>query len=160
MTLPKAVVKRVLSEHAGGMRVSGPALERQCRRPRSIWPASRVPRTQSARDNKRKTLMDADIAERAQPGAASRRGRAPRRSQREGPGVETDSGALRFQCSAGYIIPGMPPPPPGIAGSSFFGFSATIASVVSSSDATLAAFWSAVRTTLVGSITPAFTRSS
>ena len=26
-SLPKAVVKRVLTEHAGGMRVSGPALD-------------------------------------------------------------------------------------------------------------------------------------
>jgi hypothetical protein len=40
------------------------------------------------------------------------------------------------------------------------GFSATAASVVSSSEATLAAFWSAERTTLVGSITPAANRSS
>ena len=44
MSLPKAVVKRVLSEHAGGMRVSGPALEKAVQATRSIWPASRVPR--------------------------------------------------------------------------------------------------------------------
>ena len=45
------------------------------------------------------------------------------------------------------------PPPGGIAGPPwfFFGSSATIASVVISSAATEAAFWIAVRTTLVGS---------
>ena len=48
------------------------------------------------------------------------------------------------------------------AGAPFFssGFSATIASVVSSRPATDAAFCSAVRTTLVGSTMPAFIRSS
>ena len=47
-------------------------------------------------------------------------------------------------------------PPPGIAGAgvSFFGFSATIASVVTRRPATEAASWSAVRTTLAGSMTP------
>src|SRR5579871_1557019 len=45
-------------------------------------------------------------------------------------------------------------------GSAFFGFSATSASVVISSDATDAASCKAVRTTLAGSITPAFTKSS
>ena len=40
------------------------------------------------------------------------------------------------------------------------GFSTTIASVVSSREATLAAFWSAERTTLAGSTIPAFTMSS
>ncbi len=55
----------------------------------------------------------------------------------------------------------MPWPPPGIDASSLsFGFSATIASVVSISDATLLAFCSAKRDTLVGSITPAASRSS
>ena len=43
---------------------------------------------------------------------------------------------------------------------SSFGFSAMSASLVSSSVATLAALPSAVRTTFVGSITPALTRSS
>ena len=50
-----------------------------------------------------------------------------------------------------------PPPRPSPFSS---GLSATIASVVSSREATLAAFWSAVRTTLVGSMTPALIRSS
>ena len=51
------------------------------------------------------------------------------------------------------------PPPPGMAGAFFSGFSATIASVVTSRPATEAASCNAVRTTLVGSTMPAFTRS-
>ena len=48
------------------------------------------------------------------------------------------------------------PPPGGIAGppAFFFGSSATIASVVIKRLATEAAFWIAVRTTLVGSMMP------
>ena len=63
--------------------------------------------------------------------------------------------------SRAQYIPPMPPPP-GIAGASFFssGISATIASVVSRSDAIDEAFCSALRTTLAGSMTPALTRSS
>ena len=53
--------------------------------------------------------------------------------------------------------PGGPPPAPA---DFFLGFSATSASVVSIRLATEAAFCSAVRTTLVGSMTPALTRSS
>src|SRR5918993_392116 len=54
----------------------------------------------------------------------------------------------------------MPPPggPAGAGLSSFF--STTTHSVVSRSPAMDAAFWSAVRVTFVGSMTPAFTRSS
>lgn len=52
-------------------------------------------------------------------------------------------------------------PPPGIAGAfSGSGFSTTTVSVVSRRPAIDAAFCSAVRVTLVGSITPAATRSS
>ena len=53
-----------------------------------------------------------------------------------------------------YIIPGIPPgiPPPPPPCSFGSGLSATMASVVRSKLETLAAFWSAVRTTLVGSI--------
>ena len=69
-----------------------------------------------------------------------------------------------------YIIP-MPPMPPmpppmppmaaaAAAASTFSGLSATSASVVSSSAATDAAFCSAERVTLAGSMTPALTRSS
>src|SRR6266516_3185199 len=61
--------------------------------------------------------------------------------------------------SAQYIPP--MPPPPGIAGIfSFSFFSTTTHSVVRSSPALDAAFCSAVRVTLVGSMTPAATRSS
>jgi len=65
-----------------------------------------------------------------------------------------------------YIMPpmppmppmsGMPPPPPPPLGS---GFSAIMASVVSSSPETDAACCRAVRTTLAGSMTPALIRSS
>src|SRR5208337_1977891 len=59
-------------------------------------------------------------------------------------------------------MPSMPPPPcpPGIGASFFSGISATRASVVSINDAIEPALVSAVRTTLVGSSTPALTRSS
>src|SRR4029077_15466130 len=60
-------------------------------------------------------------------------------------------------------MPPMPPMPPpgGIAGADLSsGLSATMASVVSIRLATEAAFCSAVRTTLVGSMMPAFSRSS
>src|SRR5213594_3631305 len=60
---------------------------------------------------------------------------------------------------AQYIPP--MPPPPGIGGIfSFSFFSTTTHSVVRSSPAMDAAFCSAVRVTLVGSMTPAATRSS
>jgi hypothetical protein len=60
---------------------------------------------------------------------------------------------------AAQYIP--PMPPPGVAGAGFSSFfSTTTHSVVRSKPAIDAAFWSAVRVTLVGSITPAFTRSS
>ena len=52
------------------------------------------------------------------------------------------------------------PPPGGMAGppAFFFGTSATMASVVISSAATEAAFWIAMRTTLVGSMMSLETR--
>ena len=57
-------------------------------------------------------------------------------------------------------MPPMPPPPGD--GASFFssGISETSASVVSSSEAIDEAFWSAVRTTFTGSMTPEATRFS
>ena len=57
-------------------------------------------------------------------------------------------------------MPPMPPPPPCIGEDSFFGCSATMASVVTSRPATDAASCSAVRTTLVGSMMPAATMST
>ena len=58
-------------------------------------------------------------------------------------------------------IPPMPPMPPGM-GASFLGsgFSAMAHSVVSSREATEAAFCRAVRVTFLGSMTPALMRSS
>jgi len=55
-----------------------------------------------------------------------------------------------------------PIPPPGGMGMSFFSsfFSTITASVVSSRPEMDAAFWSALRVTFVGSMTPAATRSS
>lgn len=61
MSLPKAVVKRVLSEHAGGMRVSGSALDRAVEAAEQYLKRLAAAANRSAQDNKRKTLMDADI---------------------------------------------------------------------------------------------------
>ena len=60
-----------------------------------------------------------------------------------------------------YIMsmPPIPPMPPGIAGASSFGNSATMQSVVSIRPATEAAFCNAERVTLVGSSTPISTMS-
>src|SRR5262249_15087581 len=63
-------------------------------------------------------------------------------------------------CSLLFFYISGPCPCPPAADASFFGFSATSASVVRRSAATDDAFCSAVRTTLVGSITPEPTRSS
>ena len=56
----------------------------------------------------------------------------------------------------------MPPPmsPPGAAGAAFSGLSATTASVVRKRPAMLAAFCSAERVTLAGSMMPAAMRST
>jgi hypothetical protein len=81
------------------------------------------------------------------------------------PVAEKSNGGLfgSINLAGNYIpIPGYPPPPEGmdgIAGSSF-GLSATMHWVVSMRDATLAAFCSANRVTLVGSMTPAAIMSS
>ena len=64
----------------------------------------------------------------------------------------------RFRIGDQYMS--WPPPCPPAAFFSSLGFSAMRASLVSSRVATLAAFCRAVRVTLVGSITPALTRSS
>ena len=53
----------------------------------------------------------------------------------------------------------MPPADAAEAFSSLSGYSQTMASVVSSNEAIDAAFWSAARVTLVGSMTPSATRS-
>ena len=61
MSLPKAVVKRVLSEHAGGMRVSGSALDKAVEAAEQYLQRLAGAANRSAEDAKRKTLMDADI---------------------------------------------------------------------------------------------------
>ncbi len=65
-----------------------------------------------------------------------------------GPGGESPPVGAASEAGRAYIMPGMPPPgiPPGMPPPpplSFSGFSATVASVVSSRAATLAAFWRA-----------------
>ena len=70
------------------------------------------------------------------------------------------SGRHAFECRLGRVnqyISSMPPP--GGPSGFFSGISETIASVVSNRPATLAAFWRAVRSTFIGTITPSATRS-
>src|SRR6266566_4133047 len=88
---------------------------------------------------------------------------ATHREKAWAPGRPSGGPRRSRSCGAGeprYIMP--PMPPGGMAGADDFssGFSATIASVVSRSPATDAALSSAVRTTLVGSMMPALSRSS
>src|SRR5207248_7202597 len=83
-----------------------------------------------------------------------------RRQETRSTDEEERAGASRSLLRRFYIIPpmsGMPPPTP--AGC-FSGASATIASVVRMFFAIDAAFCSAERTTIVGSVIPALTRSS
>jgi histone H3/H4 len=62
MALPKAVVKRIMSESGGGMRVSGSALDAAVTAAEDYLTRLAKAASESADDNKRKTLMDADIA--------------------------------------------------------------------------------------------------
>lgn len=59
--LPNAVVKRLLTQHAGGLRVSGPALARAVEAAEQYIARLAQEAQASAEQNKRKTLMDADI---------------------------------------------------------------------------------------------------
>lgn len=59
--LPKAVVKRILSEHAAGMRVSGTGLDAAVAAAEGYLERLAKAAQESAEENKRKTLMDADI---------------------------------------------------------------------------------------------------
>jgi histone H3/H4 len=61
MALPKAVVKRILSESAGGLRVSGSALDKAVEAAEGYLGRLGKAAQQSAEENRRKTLMDADI---------------------------------------------------------------------------------------------------
>ena len=59
--LPKTVVKRLLTENAGGMRVSGSALDQAVAAVEDYVGRLAKAAAESAESNKRKTLMDADI---------------------------------------------------------------------------------------------------
>ncbi len=59
--LPNAVVKRLLSEHGGGLRVSGSALERAVAAAEDYISRLAAEASSSATAAKRKTVMDSDI---------------------------------------------------------------------------------------------------
>lgn len=59
--LPSAVVKRLLAKHGGGLRVSGSALEQAVAAAEAYIARLAQEAQASAEDNKRKTVMDADI---------------------------------------------------------------------------------------------------
>jgi histone H3/H4 len=59
--LPNAVVKRLLSEHGGGLRVSGTALERAVAAAEDYISRLAAEASSSATAAKRKTVMDSDI---------------------------------------------------------------------------------------------------
>lgn len=60
-SLPKAVIKRILTEHGGGLRVSGPALDAAVGAVENYLSRLAQAAQESAESNKRKTMMDADI---------------------------------------------------------------------------------------------------
>jgi len=91
----------------------------------------------------------------APPGERRPRANKKNRSQAPGPG-----NGSRCYCCVRFLVSISGPWPPGMGAGFFSGMSATMASVVSIREAMEEAFWSAVRVTLVGSITPATTRSS
>ncbi len=62
MALPKAVVKRIMTDSAGGMRVSGSALDAAVAAAEDYLGRLGKAAQESAADNRRKTLMDGDIA--------------------------------------------------------------------------------------------------
>jgi histone H3/H4 len=59
--LPNAVVKRLLTKHGGGMRVSGSALERAVAAAEGYIARLAQEASASAEAAKRKTVMDGDI---------------------------------------------------------------------------------------------------
>lgn len=61
--LPNAVVKRLLTKHGGGMRVSGSALERAVAAAEDYISRLAQEASASAAAAKRKTVMDGDIDE-------------------------------------------------------------------------------------------------
>ncbi len=61
--LPNAVVKRLLTKHGGGLRVSGTALERAVAAAEDYIARLAAEAEASATANKRKTVMDSDVEE-------------------------------------------------------------------------------------------------
>ncbi len=59
--LPNAVVKRLLSKHGDGLRVSGSALDRSVAAAEDYISRLAAEASASATANKRKTVMDSDI---------------------------------------------------------------------------------------------------
>ena len=59
--LPNAVVKRLLTKHGGGLRVSGSALDRAVAAAEDYIARLAAEASASAEASKRKTLMDSDI---------------------------------------------------------------------------------------------------
>ena len=59
--LPNAVVKRLLSKHGGGLRVSGSALDRAVAAAEDYIARLAVEASAAAGAAKRKTVMDSDI---------------------------------------------------------------------------------------------------
>jgi histone H3/H4 len=59
--LPNAVVKRLLSKHGGGFRVSGTALDRAVAAAEDYIARLAREASASAAENRRKTVMDSDV---------------------------------------------------------------------------------------------------
>ena len=59
--LPNAVVKRLLTKHGGGLRVSGTALDRAVSAAEDYIARLAREASAAASDNRRKTVMDSDI---------------------------------------------------------------------------------------------------
>lgn len=59
--LPNAVVKRLLARHGGGLRISGSAIEKAVAATEDYVARLARAAQESAEDEKRKTVMDADI---------------------------------------------------------------------------------------------------
>jgi histone H3/H4 len=59
--IPNAVVKRLLSKHGGGLRVSGSAVEKAAEATESYIASLAQGAQASAEGNRRKTIMDEDV---------------------------------------------------------------------------------------------------
>ncbi|MFQ5699465.1 MAG: histone-like protein [Myxococcota bacterium] len=61
--LPGAAVKRIIVSHGGGMRISGSALAAAVQAAEDYVARLARAASESAQDNKRKTIMDSDISQ-------------------------------------------------------------------------------------------------